>query len=97
LLKGNDIRKNYQLIGATWTFGGAAPNGGTYGSVTTPGVSIGTNVCANSTMETFFQAANQSCFTCHSGNNSLSPTQLSHIFSNIVPIKLASVPPALKK
>ncbi len=97
LLKGNDIRKNYQLIGATWTFGGAAPNGATYGSVTTPGVSIGTNVCANSTMETFFQAANQSCFTCHSGNNSLSPTQLSHIFSNIVPIKLASVPPALKK
>jgi hypothetical protein len=97
MLKGNDVRKNYQLIGATWTFGGAAPNGSSYGYQTENGVAIGTNVCANSTMETFFQSPSQSCFTCHSNNNSLKPDSLSHIFSNIIPIKLATAPKSLKK
>jgi len=97
LLKGNDVRKNYQLIGATWTSGGAGPNGQTYGYQTEAGVAIGTNVCANSTMETFAQGPATSCFSCHNNNGSLLPSDLSHIFSNIVPIQLAKVPPVLKK
>ncbi|WP_118973290.1 hypothetical protein [Taibaiella koreensis] len=88
LLVGNDIRKNYLFIGATWTFGGAAPNGGTYGADTTVGVSIGTNVLANSTMETYLQTTSSSCFSCHSGFNgpSLLPGDLSHIFNHLKPL-----------
>jgi len=96
LLKGKDVRKNYQLIGATWTNMGAGPIGQSYGYQTQNGVAIGTNVIANSTMETFFQAPTNSCFSCHFGSGSLHPDSLSHIFQYIVPIKLASVPPALK-
>lgn len=87
LLAGNDVRKRYLLIGATWTFGGAAPLGISYGSDTTPGVSIGTNVLANSTMETYFQSASNSCFTCHSsGVPSVVPDSLSHIYSRLQPL-----------
>src|ERR1700722_94715 len=66
-LVGNDIRKQYLLIGATWTNGGAPPTGISYGvgGDTTAGVSIGTSVLANSTMETYFQSSQNSCFTCH--------------------------------
>lgn len=87
LLVGNDVRKNYLFIGATWTNGGAPPNGSSYGSDTTAGVAIGTSVLANSTMETYFQTPSTSCFTCHSGNTpSLNPTDLSHIFSALQPL-----------
>jgi hypothetical protein len=86
LLVGNDVRKNYLFIGATWTFGGAPPSGASYGSDTTAGVAIGTSVLANTTMETYFQSASTSCFTCHSDNNSLNPTALSHIFSKLQPL-----------
>jgi hypothetical protein len=86
-LVGNDVRKNYLFIGATWTNGGAPPTGTSYGSDTTPGVSIGTSVLANSTMETYFQTASTSCFTCHSGSPaSLNPNDLSHIFSALQPL-----------
>lgn len=87
MLVGNDIRKRYLLIGATWTSGGAPPTGVSYGSDTSPGVSIGTSVLANSTMETYFQSASNSCFTCHSGATpSLKPGDLSHIFSALQPL-----------
>jgi hypothetical protein len=89
LLVGNDLRKNYLLIGATWTFGGAPPTGTSYGygGDTAAGVSIGTSVLANSTMETYFQSAQFSCFTCHSSNPAgLTPTDLSHIFGGIQPL-----------
>jgi hypothetical protein len=88
LLAGNDVRKHYLLIGATWTFGGTAPNGGTYGADTTAGVSIGTNVLANSTMETYIQTASTSCFSCHKGRHTatLLPGDLSHIFTRLQPL-----------
>ncbi|WPU97005.1 hypothetical protein SNE25_15900 [Mucilaginibacter sabulilitoris] len=92
LLVGNDIRKNYILIGATWTDGGAAPTGISYGSDTTSGVSIGTSVLANSTMETYFQSPKNSCFTCHSNgpaNPVLFPDTLSHIYSKLQPLIVA--------
>ena len=68
--------------------GGAPPNGGVYGvNGTAPGVSIGTSVLANTTMETYFQEPIYSCFTCHSGSPaSLAPGELSHIYSVIVPL-----------
>lgn len=100
MLVGNDIRKNYLLIGATWTFGGAAPNGTSYAPGNTAnGVAIGTSQLANSTMETFVQSPTNtpvyqsygSCLSCHSGqvNNtySLSPDVLSHIFDDLLPLK----------
>lgn len=88
LLAANDVRRNYLFIGATWTFGGAAPNGIAYGADTTAGVSIGTNVLSNSTMETYIQTASASCFYCHRdfNNPSLSPDYLSHIFKRLQPL-----------
>lgn len=88
LLAGNDKRKRYLLIGATWTDGGAAPNGSSYGTDTTAGVAIGTNVLANSTMETYIQLANTSCFTCHSAFTTpvLTPDTISHIFAALQPM-----------
>jgi hypothetical protein len=93
LLLGNDIRKNYLLIGATWTNSGAAPNGSNYNypSDTVAGVAIGTSQLANSTMETYFQFGNTyksygSCFGCHNNNNGLAPGDLSHVFDAIQPL-----------
>jgi hypothetical protein len=95
MLVGNDLRKNYYLVGATWTSGGAPPSGKSYTLTdTTAGVAIGTNLLANSTMETYFQRATTSCFTCHSRSNSLSPDSISHIFKQLQP--LGAVPAALK-
>lgn len=94
MLSGKDIRRNYLLIGATWTFGGSAPNGKSYpyGSATDSihrGDAIGTGQLANTTMETYFQSPSsasdatdsRSCFYCH---RSLTPGKLSHVFSSIV-------------
>ncbi|KIA99913.1 hypothetical protein OA93_03635 [Flavobacterium sp. KMS] len=99
MLVGNDIRKNYLLIGATWTSGGVVPNGYSYpynGTPPTPGNAIGTGRLANTTMETFFQAPSSnavassgtnavtSCLYCH--GYSLDPRTkngISHIFSDI--------------
>lgn len=88
MLSPSDVRSKYLQIGATWTMGGAAPTGGVYGvDGTAPGVSIGTSVLANTTMETYFQQPIYSCFTCHSGSPaSLSPGEISHIYSVIVPL-----------
>jgi len=88
MLVGNDLRKNYILIGATWTENGAAPNGNVYGSDTTAGVSIGTSVLANSTMETYIQGSGTSCFTCHSNSSAptLAPKDISHIFGSMAPL-----------
>ncbi|OXB22820.1 hypothetical protein B0A80_13985 [Flavobacterium tructae] len=98
MLVGNDIRKNYLLIGATWTFGGAGPNGNSYPYGGNNGDAIGTGRLANSTMETFFQSPSSnsvpdgnyksvtSCFFCHSGGNSVKPDSLSHVFTHIIPL-----------
>lgn len=55
LLSG-DMRKNYFMLGATWTIGGQPPSTGTQ---------VGTNALANSTMETYVQGGTN-CFSCHS-------------------------------
>jgi len=99
-LVGNDVRKNYLLIGATWTSGGVAPSGVSYGykGDTTAGVSIGTSVLANSTMETYIQRDSTSCLYCHSGGG-LTPSDLSHIFADLqsLPTDTASANKKKKK
>ncbi|RZJ53203.1 MAG: hypothetical protein EOO44_09295 [Flavobacterium sp.] len=101
MLVGNDVRKNYLLIGATWTFGGAGPNGNVYpyGAVNDSvphGDAIGTGQLSNSTMETYVQPSSTastdstavSCFSCHNNNNDVKPGDLSHVFDDLI-----SLPP----
>lgn len=83
MLPAGDARKNYMLVGATWTLNGVIPN--------TPGYQvIGSQTLANATMETYHQTLN--CFVCHSGTPgdqpsiSFSADDLSHIFSTIQPL-----------
>lgn len=92
-LKGNDVRKNYIFIGATWTDSGAAPNGYSYNpkvdSLSVAGVAIGTSQLANSTMETYAQNGDNynaygTCFSCHSHKEGLEPGDLSHVFDALL-------------
>lgn len=74
LLSG-DLRKNYFMIGSTWTNGGNPAD---------PGVpQLGTNLLANTTMETYHQADN--CFSCHQQSGSML-SGLSHIYSALEPL-----------
>lgn len=90
LLAGNDIRKNYFLVGSTWTSGGNGPDGTSYlNSSSSSGTAIGTSQLANSTMETYAQNGVSyftygSCFACHSNAGSLAPGDLSHVWADIV-------------
>jgi hypothetical protein len=61
-LLAGDMRKNYFMLGATWTIGGAPPTA--VPPNTTDGVQVGTNFLANSTMETYVQGFTN-CFSCH--------------------------------
>jgi hypothetical protein len=91
-LASGDLRSNYIFIGATWTDGGAAPNGTSYSSTNTaPGVAIGTSQLANSTMETYAQngagySQYGTCFSCHSNfsDPGLTPSDLSHIYAELL-------------
>jgi hypothetical protein len=94
MLVGNDIRKNYLFIGATWTSNGTAPNSYSYSPQNTEaGVAIGTSQLANSTMETYAQNGEQysktfgTCFACHSLNKAnqptLDPNYISHVFKRL--------------
>lgn len=91
LLPGKDVRKNYFLIGATWTNNGSAPNGISYSPENSKdGVAIGSSQLANSTMETYAQNGTSyneygSCFSCHS-NNGLKPSDLSHVYGKLKPL-----------
>lgn len=96
-----DVRANYYFIGSTWTFGGYAPTGQYSSTNNGNGAEIGTNRLANSTMETYEQAATSinppqgsgsNCFSCHkdSSTGQKATTAVSHIFSKMVP--LGSVP-----
>lgn len=89
-----DPRASYLLIGATWTFGGASPNGQYPAN---PGVynEIGTSMLANSTMETYQQGADTrfstgtNCFSCHSDYTSTgtkASVAVSHIFGGLTPL-----------
>jgi hypothetical protein len=83
MLIDGDVRKNYMLIGCTWTDEGGYPysamssvDGGMVNyprtglpSVEGLGDAVGTSRLANSTMETYHQADN--CFNCHNNFTSV--------------------------
>ena len=75
MLAEGDLRKNYFLVGATWTANGVPGVGNQLPEVK------GSKVLANSTMETYFQFKN--CFDCHNGGEI---NGLSHIFEQINPL-----------
>ena len=100
-LVGNDIRKNYILIGSTWTSGGSAPTGQSYSTnPTSPGVAIGTSLVANSTMETYLQLNYTTCFYCHSNGDTLNPSllpgDLSHVYTGLQVLKSFKTAPGNK-
>lgn len=81
-LAAGDPRANYIMTGATWTAGGGVN-----------GFQVGTNVLANTTMETY-QQGTSNCFDCHN-NPTMDPKGdlglpggigLSHIFGEIEPL-----------
>jgi hypothetical protein len=85
-LVNGDIRKNYFMLGATWTIGKAPTEAFPRGNV------LGTSQLANSTMETFTQdtslfSPDHSCFNCHRNKTTdmSKPvdvtTDVSHIFA----------------
>jgi hypothetical protein len=84
-----DMRKNYFMLGATWTINGQPPTGI---PPQPDGVQVGTNLLANSTMETYVQGS-LNCFTCHDNlgatNGMLgisADSGLSHIYFPIQPL-----------
>jgi hypothetical protein len=95
MMPAGDIRTNYNLEGATWTFGGASP----VPQFNNPrpdntGNQIGTSQLANVTMETYQQGSNtqaaggSNCFSCH-GNSTLTPkatARISHIYKGLQPL-----------
>lgn len=76
-LQPGDMRKNYFMLGATWTAGGQPPS---------TGLQVGTNQLANSTMETYVQGGSN-CFTCHvNGGSNGMLDGLSHVYGPIQPL-----------
>jgi hypothetical protein len=85
MIPAGDLRKNYVLIGATWT------NGKIPGFSPPPVPIIGSQKLVNATMETYAQPTD--CFDCHQGSkgNGLgSPGGfgLSHIYGDLQGLKL---------
>jgi hypothetical protein len=91
-LGAGDVRKNYILVGSTWTIGGKSPRGPrTIGDEpfdpanNTGPNEVGTSRSANSTMETTSQSLN--CFACHRGNVlGTGGRGLSHIWGQLKPL-----------
>lgn len=80
MLASGDVRGNYVMTGATWTPGGSNP-------VPPNNNGVGTNLLANTTMETYQQGATN-CFSCHS-NFGAAPnptTDISHVFPGLKPL-----------
>jgi hypothetical protein len=93
LIKG-DVRGNYIMTGATWTIKGQTVE--PLPGQTQPNNQIGTNLLANTTMETYDQGTSSqsssglNCFSCH-GNGSQpakqpANTAVSHIFTSLIPL-----------
>ena len=88
-----DIRRNYYMLGATWTIGGAAPTSGVP-MPGTPGNQVGTSRLENATLETYDQGTASSttgggmnCMSCHqSSTTSIADTFVSQVFPIIKPL-----------
>lgn len=99
MLVSGDVRRNYLLIGATWTEAGAPPNGIFHPSACPIPTcnEVGTSQLSNTTMETYDQSkdtsfdAHTNCFACHFGNmlgdrNLTVEIGLSHIYGALKPL-----------
>jgi len=92
-----DVRRNYYMIGSTWTTSGAVPNGA-YSPQTPNNTEIGTSQLQNVTMETYQQGSSNTwspttnCFGCH--NQSTNPTKTTVEVSHIWPYLLSLFPPS---
>ncbi len=80
MLASGDVRKNYFMTGTTWTKGGGPPNGTN---------EEGTNLLANTTMETYQQGIDTTkahggvnCFFCHQTNTVF----VSHVYPGLKPL-----------
>jgi len=86
----DDPRQYYFLSGAVWGMPNAIPTFPKNGSVPASEL-VGTDLLANSTMETFHQVTNGGCFSCHGADTPAAPTDkvngvsVSHIFGSIDP------------
>jgi hypothetical protein len=88
-LSKDDIRRNYFMLGATWTDGSAPGKSFPMGNV------AGASQLANSTMETFTQlrsefSARDSCFSCHTSNapqGTKVTTGVSQVFASLKPLR----------
>jgi hypothetical protein len=87
-LADNDVRKNYIMIGTSWTCAtGDCSGGGDPGDVHKR---QGSEQLANTTMETFYNKGASTCFECHHGPNMLGDhckkAGLSHLFGALQPL-----------
>jgi hypothetical protein len=87
-LADGDVRKNYIMIGATWTSDGKAP---TPSNATLPPSNTAPPKAnlVNTTMETFYKEGVSNCFDCHQGNMLACEGErkgLSHIFGVLQPL-----------
>jgi hypothetical protein len=72
-----DVRKNYMLVGTTWSPGQEMPSDDN-------NEHDGTNSLANSTMETFVQHQKTNCLTCHRDQTPMAPLlNVSHIWRQL--------------
>ncbi|MEA2605040.1 MAG: hypothetical protein QOF89_6032 [Acidobacteriota bacterium] len=92
-LSAGDVRKNYFMVGNTWTKGGIAPTRPYPGSgAQVEGQEVGTSQLANSTMETYDQETTSysrftNCFSCHAPKFEGDPlTSVSHIYKGLLPL-----------
>ncbi|HEX8166583.1 MAG TPA: hypothetical protein VF601_12445 [Beijerinckiaceae bacterium] len=96
-----DVRKNYLLMGATWTVLGAPPSPQVAGEAVSglPGQQVGTSSLTNTTMETYQQGGGSTrdvgtnCFSCHTGDVTMLGVVdqgigkgLSHIYGPLKPL-----------
>jgi hypothetical protein len=87
-LADKDVRKNYMMIGTSWTSGGDDPSD--------VDKRQGSAQLANSTMETFLNDGSSTCFNCHQGREDRAggvrsmlgckKTGLSHLFGVLQPL-----------
>jgi len=117
-----DVRNNYYLLGAIWTIDGVPPSSDNCVSANLSQGStnqVGTCMLENSTMETYAQLApawqtpgtqfQTSCFNCHAAaatSGGQTSTDISHIYSDTLPLhffgkfpagKTSAKPPATRK
>jgi hypothetical protein len=88
MLASGDVRGNYVMTGATWTpFGSNPVPVALPPHCPNPNNGVGTNLLANTTMETY-QQGSSNCFSCHTNFCSApnATTDISHVFPGLQPL-----------